>query len=113
MGVKIYTIGVGTRGEAPVPVQVMGRKMYRRQPVDIDEETLQAIAEKTGGRYYRADNAERFRSIYAEIDALEKTEAEVRKFTQYDELFPWVVATGLGLLLAELVLGQTVWRRLP
>jgi len=92
---------------------VMGQKVYRRQSVDIDEETLQAIAEKTGGRYYRADNAERFRSIYEEIDDLEKTEAEVRKFTQYDELFPWFLCAGAALLLVELLLSHTVWRRLP
>lgn len=113
LGVKVYTIGVGTHGEAPVPVYVMGQKIYRRQPVDIDEETLETIAEKTGGRYYRADNAERFRSIYKEIDDLEKTEAEVRKFTQYDELFPWFLCAGFGLLLLELLLNHTVWRRLP
>ena len=113
LGIKVYTIGVGTHGEAPVPVYVMGQKVYRRQSVDIDEETLQAIAEKTGGRYYRADNAERFRSIYEEIDDLEKTEAEVRKFTQYDELFPWFLCAGAALLLVELLLSHTVWRRLP
>jgi len=113
LGVKVYTIGVGTRGEAPVPVYFMGQKVYRRQPVDIDEDTLKAIAQKTGGRYYRADNAEKFRSIYREIDQLEKTEAEVQKFTQYDELFPWFLSAGLGLVLLELLLQHTVWRRLP
>lgn len=113
LGVKVYTIGVGTRGEAPVPVYFMGQKVYRRQPVDIDEDTLKAIAQKTGGRYYRADNAEKFRSIYKEIDQLEKTEAEVQKFTQYDELFPWFLSAGLGLVLLELLLQHTVWRRLP
>jgi len=113
LGVKVYTIGVGTHGEAPVPTYFMGQKVYRRQPVDIDEETLTAIADKTGGRYYRADNAERFRSIYEEIDQLEKTEAEVQKFTQYEELFPWFLTAGFCLLLLELFLSQTVWRRLP
>jgi len=113
LGVKVYTIGVGTRGEAPVPVNIMGRIIYQPQRVDIDEATLQAIADKTGGRYYRADNAERFRAIYDEIDRLEKSEAEVRKFTRYDELFPWVLSTGLGLMLLELLLQHTVLRRLP
>ena len=60
------------------------------QPVDIDEDTLQKIAEMTGGKYYRADNAQRFQAIYAEIDKLEKTEAEVKKFAHHDELFAWV-----------------------
>jgi Ca-activated chloride channel family protein len=113
LGVKVYTIGVGTHGQAPVPVYFMGQKTYRMQPVDIDEETLEAIAAKTGGLYYRADNAERFREIYAEIDRLEKTEAEVKKFTQYRELFGWLAALGLAVLATQLVLDQTVWRRLP
>jgi Ca-activated chloride channel family protein len=82
-------------------------------PVDVDEVTLQKIADKTGGKYYRADNAEKFRQIYAEIDKLETTEAVVNKFTEYKELFPWLAAGGLALLLLEVVLGQTAFRRLP
>ena len=78
-----------------------------------DEDTLQKIAQMTGGKYYRADNAERFQQIYAEIDKLEKTEAVINKFTQYQELFPWLVSCGLVLLLVEVALGQTVFRRLP
>jgi Ca-activated chloride channel homolog len=114
LGVKIYTIGVGTRGQAPMPFRdVFGRKAYQMQPVDIDEDTLQKIADLTGGKYYRADNAERFRQIYAEIDKLEKTEAVINKFAQFDELFPWFVSCGLALLLVEVALGQTVFRRLP
>jgi Ca-activated chloride channel family protein len=81
--------------------------------VDVDEDTLQKIADQTGGRYYRADNAEKFRQIYAEIDKLERTEATINKYTEYQELFPWLVTGGVLLLLLELALGQTVWRRLP
>jgi Ca-activated chloride channel family protein len=114
LGVKIYTVGIGEQGQAPMPMTDMfGRKVYRMVPVDVDEETLQKIADKTGGRYYRADNAERFKQIYDEIDKLEKTEAVINKFTEYKELFPWLVLAGLALLLLELVLGQTVFRRLP
>jgi len=114
LGAKVYTIGIGTRGLAPMPVFMNGQKVgYRQMPVDIDENTLQKIADKTGGKYYRADNAERFQQIYAEIDKLEKTEAIINKFTQFDELFPWFVSCGLALLLAEVALGQTVFRRLP
>ncbi len=113
LAVKVYTIGVGTRGEAPVPVYFMGQKSYRMQPVDIDEDTLKEIATKTGGTYYRADNAKRFRDIYDEIDRLEKTEAEVKKFTQYRELFGWFVGLGLAVLTMHTVLNHTVWRRLP
>jgi Ca-activated chloride channel family protein len=114
LGVKVYTIGVGTHGEAPVPTtDIFGRRVYQRQRVEIDEETLQAIADKTGGRYFRADNAERFRSIYEEIDQLEKTEAQVQKFTRYQDLFPWFVRTGKVLLLLELFLHHTLLKRLP
>jgi Ca-activated chloride channel family protein len=114
IGVKVHTIGVGTRGMAPFPTtDFFGRRVYQNIPVDIDEDTLQKISEMTGGKYYRADNAEKFQSIYAEIDKMEKTEADVKKFSQHRELFPWFVALGIGLLMAEIALGQTVWRRLP
>jgi Ca-activated chloride channel family protein len=112
--IKVYTIGVGMQGEAPMPVRdIFGRKQYQMVPVDIDEPTLQKIADKTGGRYYRADNAKKFQEIYAEIDKLEKTEAEVKKFSHHRELFGWLISPGLGLLLLELLLRHTVWRRLP
>jgi Ca-activated chloride channel family protein len=104
LGVKVYTVGIGT----PEVAMQMGRP-------DLlpDEETLQQIAEKTGGKYYRADNAEHFRQIYAEIDRLEKTEATISKYTEFRELFRWLVAGGLLILLIEIALGQTVLRRLP
>jgi len=114
LNVKTYTIGVGTRGMARVPyIDAFGRKQYNSQPVDIDEETLKQIASKTGGRYYRADKTETLRSIYDEIDRLEKTEVEVKKFQRYQELFPWVVLPALVTLLLEIILSHTVWRRLP
>lgn len=114
LGVKVYTIGVGTKGMAPRPIFFGGRRIGSRpEPVDIDEDTLTRIADKTGGKYYRADNAERFRAIYSEIDKLEKTEKDVKKFAQHRELFTWFILSGLGVLLVELGLGQTVWRRLP
>jgi Ca-activated chloride channel family protein len=114
LGVKVHTIGVGTRGLAPMPVFMNGRKVgYQQVPVDIDEDTLQKIAQMTGGKYYRADNAERFQQIYAEIDKLEKTEAVINKYTQFNELFPWLVSFGLAILLVEIALSQTVLRRLP
>src|SRR5664280_33371 len=98
--VKVYTVGIGERGTAPMPVFMGGRKVgYQNVPVDVDEDTLQKIADKTGGRYYRADNAEKFRQIYAEIDKLERTEATINKYTEFKELFPWLVAGGLVLLL--------------
>jgi Ca-activated chloride channel family protein len=114
LDVKCYTIGVGVQGEAPMPVFMGSQKVgYQMQPVDVDEPTLQKIAERTGGKYYRADNAEKFKAIYTEIDKLEKTEATVKKYAHYNELFAWFTAAGLAVLLAEIGLGQTVWRRLP
>ena len=116
LGVKVYTIGVGMRGEAPMPTgrnPFTGQKVYQLMPVDIDEDTLQKIATMTGGKYYRADNSQRFQAIYAEIDKLEKTEAEVKKFSHHNELFAWVISPALGLLLLEVLLRHTIWRRLP
>ena len=114
LGIKVYTIGIGMRGQAPMPGRDMfGRKFYQMMPVDVDEDTLQKIADMTGGKYYRADNTERFQQIYAEIDKLEKSEAVVKKYTEFQELFVWFVSAGLTLLLVEVVLKNTVMRRLP
>lgn len=114
MAVKVYTIGVGTRGSAPFPqTDVFGRRRYIQMDVDIDEDTLTKISQKTGGKYFRADNTDALRSIYAEIDRLEKTEIEVKKFQRYEELFPWFILPGLVLVLLEIILANTVWRKLP
>jgi len=114
--VKVYTIGIGLRGMAPMPVAqdpVTGQVITRMTAADVDEETLQKIADMTGGKYYRADSADTMRRIYAEIDSLEKTEVEVKKFEHFDELYRPVGLAGLGLLLLEFMLSQTVWRKLP
>jgi Ca-activated chloride channel family protein len=103
--VKIYTIGLGNREI----VQQMGLPPGYLP----DNETLQKIAQMTGGIFYQADNTEKLNSIYDQIDKLEKTEAVVNKYTQYKELFSWFVGGGLILLLVEILLGQTVFRRLP
>ena len=116
LGIRVYTIGIGKQGTAPMPVgrnPYTGETVYQEVPVDVDEETLQKIADDTGGKYYRADNAKKFQEIYAEIDKLEKTEAVINKYTEFKELFPWLVTCGLLLLLIEIMLGQTVLRRLP
>jgi Ca-activated chloride channel family protein len=114
LGVKVYTIGVGMQGKAPMPVYYGGQNVgYQWQPVDIDEDTLKKIADMTGGKYYRADNTEKFQAIYAEIDQLEKSEAEIKKFTQVHELFPWIISPGLAVLLIEIILRHTMLRRLP
>ena len=97
-----------------MPVFANGQRIgTRMEPVDIDEDTLQKIAKLTGGSYYRADNAEHFQAIYAEIDKLEKSEADVKKFSQHRELFAWAITPGLALVLIEILLRHTVLRRLP
>jgi len=113
--IKVYTIGVGTRGLARIPraVDRFGRVQYVNQKVNIDEDTLTQIADKTGGKYYRADSADTLKKIYAEIDELEKTKVVVKKLTRFEELLHWPIAIGLGLLLTEMLLGHTLFRRLP
>ena len=114
LGVRVYAIGVGTRGEARVPVpDPLGGTRLMPMRVDIDEPTLREIAELTGGQYFRATDNESLSSIYEEIDQLERTEIEVQNFTQYAERFPAILALGLILLLLEIGLSQTVLRRLP
>lgn len=114
LGVKVYTIGVGSRGTARVPVDdpLVGRR-YVTMQVDVDEPTLQAVAETTGGLYFRATDTEGLAQIYQEIDALETTEIEVLNFTSYGELFHFPLAAGLILLCLEVSLGQTFLRKLP
>lgn len=112
-GIKIYTIGAGSRGYAPVPVYIGGRKFYQREPVEIDEETLEKIAAVTDGRYYRATNTESLRQIYEEIDALERTEIEEIGYKDFKELFPYWVSAAWGLLLGGWFLSETVFFKIP
>ena len=114
LGVRVYTIGAGSQGMARVPIddRLRGRR-YVTVEVDIDEASLQEVAETTGGRYFRATNREGLGQIYEEIDALETTEIEVQNFTSYGELFHYPLAAGLLILLLEVGLGQTVLRKLP
>ncbi|WP_405285340.1 VWA domain-containing protein [Gaopeijia maritima] len=114
LGVRVYTIGVGTEGRARVPVNdAFGGPQYVTIPVDIDESTLREVAEGTGGRYFRATDNESLAAIYAEIDELERTEVEVENYTTWEERFGAVLLLALGLLVLELVLRQTLLRRLP
>ena len=114
LAIKCYTIGVGTHGDAPWPyTDQFGRRQERMMPVDIDEDTLKQVSEKTGGKYFRADNTETLGRIFSEIDRLEKSTVEVKKFQRYRELAHWPMALGLGLLLAEILLANTLWKKLP
>jgi len=114
LGIKVYTVGAGTRGLAPFPMQDMfGNKVYRPIPVDIDEKTLEKVAQATHGRYFRATDTKSLHDVYAEIDRAEKTPFEAPQFLDYRELYAWLVWPALGLVLAEIALGETVLRKLP
>lgn len=114
LGIRIYTIGVGTHGEAPVPAQDgFGRTRMQMVKVEIDEEMLREIATATGGQSYRATDTDSLENIYESINQLETTTRKVRKYQQYDELYLWFLIPGLGFLLLELLLTQTRFRRLP
>ena len=114
LGVRVYTIGVGTQGTARVPVDdpMFGRR-YATMRVDIDETALRDMADRTGGRYFRATDNESLAAIYDEIEELETTELEVENYTQYTERFPLALALGMLFLVLEVGLSQTVLRRLP
>ena len=111
---RIYTIGVGKRGEALYPVQdpVFGKR-YVRMPVQIDEELLKDIALTTGGQYFRATDKTSLEQIFDEIDQLEKTKIKVHEYTRYRELFISFLAAALSLMLLEVVLANTVFRKIP
>lgn len=114
LGVKVYTIGAGVRGEAPVPVKdAFGNSRLAMAKVDVDEASLQQIAAETGGKFYRATDTDSLEKIYAEIDQLEKTTHTMKKFESRRELFPWAVLPALGVLGMALGLDQTRYRRLP
>ena len=113
--VKVYCIGAGTRGMAPVPVQdpVTGRQVLRSFRVEIDGETLEAIARKTGGRYFRATDADSLAAIYGLIDKLERTEVTELRYLQYHEWYGLFVAAALFLIGAGSLLAGSVFRMLP
>ena len=114
LGIKIYTIGVGSRGPVPFPaVDMFGNTVYQQVQIDLDEKTLEAVAETTGGQYYRATDTERLKEIYREVDRLEKTKIETDLYVRYKELFGPFVLWATGLVLLEAVLGQTRLRTLP
>lgn len=112
-GIRIYTIGVGTRGEAPYPFKTPFGTRYQMVPVEIDEELLQQVSAMTGGRYFRATNNEKLKEIYEEIDQLEKSKVEVLSYRNTKELFYGWVGAGFALLILELSLLRTYLRSLP
>lgn len=114
LGVKVYTVGAARPGQVPAPVQDMfGGTQTVYQESEIDEETLRQVADITGGKYFRAEDTSGLKAIYDAIDKLEKSQVEVQVFNQYQELAGWLLAPALLLLVAQLVLSQTIFRKLP
>ncbi len=114
MGVRIYTIGVGSRGTALYPIYdpIFGKR-YQRLPVEIDEDLLKKIAQITGGKYFRAVDKTSLEKIFEEIGKLEKTKIQVKEYTRYEELFPYFLGLALILFGLELVLANTKFRKIP
>lgn len=111
-GIKVYTIGLGTNGMAlsPISINPNGTFRYGRQQVEIDEKLLEEIADATGGKYFRATNNQKLAEIYKEINKLEKTEIQEKKYYNYDEKYrPLVLLAGLFLLI-EIILRNTIFR---
>jgi Ca-activated chloride channel family protein len=114
LGVKVYTIGVGVRGKAPIPVRdEAGRVHVIMANVDVDEKTLQALASETGGQFYRATDTDSLQKIYEQINRYETSAQTVQKFEHVEELYRWTLYPSLGLLALGFLLQQTRFRRLP
>ena len=110
-GIRVYTIGAGTRGTAPYPVQTpFGGVKYQQVPVNINEELLQQIADETGGKYFRAETKEKLQQIYDEIDKMERSKIEVNEFKRLHEEFYPLVFWGLLALLLSLILRHTIFK---
>ncbi len=114
LGVKIYTIGVGVRGDAPIPVKdERGNTRIIMAKVDVDEKTLQAVADLTGGKFYRATDTDSLQRIYDQINSFEKSAQTVQKFEHVEELYRWALMPALGLLVLSVLFQLTLLRRLP
>lgn len=111
--VKVYTIGVGTEGFAPVPVQTSEGIVMQKEQVNIDEKLLTQIANETGGKYFRAKDNEGLKNIYSEIDKLEKSKIEVTALHRYNEKFIPLALTAIMLLALEMILRYTVFKKFP
>jgi Ca-activated chloride channel family protein len=123
LGIRLYAIGAGTNGIAPVPVyepntetprlDPSGKPMYIDVQVSFDEAQLKRVAQIASGHFYRAADTKSMEDIFSEIDKLEKTTVQYKKTLAYTDLYPWFLKAGLALVSLEMALGQTVWRRLP
>ena len=114
LGVKVYTIGVGVRGKAPIPIRDQAGKTHMvLADVDVDEATLQAVANETGGQFYRATDTDSLQRIYEQINRYETSAQSVEKFEHVEELYRWTLLPSLGLLGVWVLLQHTRYRRLP
>lgn len=112
--IKIYTIGIGTKGLSPYPMKdFYGRTIYRNIPIEIDEESLRKMAELTGGKYYLASDTEKMKRIYDEINKLEKSNIEHLGYREYSELFGYFLIPGIVLLAIEILLSNTIFLKVP
>ncbi|MDQ2659740.1 MAG: VWA domain-containing protein [Verrucomicrobiota bacterium] len=120
--IHLYAIGAGINGIAPAPVpdrrggfitDLSGNLLYQNQPVHFNETGLKEVARIADGKFYRATDTESLEKIYAEIDQLEKSTVSVKKYQEYRDLFPTCIMVGCGLLMAQILLSQTLWKKLP
>ena len=112
--IKVYTIGAGAKGMAPYPVKdFFGNTVYQPMEIDIDEDTLIKIADATEAKYFRATDTESLRKIYKEIDAFEKTTIEDKGYLEYNELFSVFLILAVSILLLDIVLSNTILRKIP
>ena len=112
-GIRVYTIGVGTQGEAPYPIPTAFGIQYQNIPVEIDEQVLKQIASTTGGQYFRATDNASLKEIYSEIDQMEKTKISVQEFSKKQEEYNKLALIVIALLLVEILLRNTLLRNIP
>jgi len=112
-GIRVYAVGVGSYGKVNIPVQTPMGLQYQLMDSEFDEKSLQNIASMTGGQYFRATDNNKLRSIYQEIDQMEKTKIDVREYNKKNEEFYIFAIVALLLLVAELLLRNTVLKRIP
>ncbi|MBR4129818.1 MAG: VWA domain-containing protein [Bacteroidaceae bacterium] len=112
-GIRVYTIGVGSNGTVPYPFVVAGQTIYQNVPVEIDTKTLATIARKTDGEFYRATNNQKLHEVYQEIDKLEKTKMNVKQYSKRYEAFGMFLLISVLCLLLEILLRNTILKRIP
>ena len=114
LGIKLHAIGAGTSEPAPFPVtDQFGNKRYEMAVFPFNAEGLRKITQIAGGQFYRAADTHSMENIFAQIDKMEKTTVSLTRYKQYRDLFPWFIGAGCVLLAVEVLLAQTLWRKLP